>query len=259
MRILLLAGILSSAAAAQILTDPPPIVQLVRKPGTGGASLKPYANARAEINVIGMASVTGLPETWLVEAHYSFASVEDLDQRIGALAPVRSFSDASDPLQDDVLAPSRTMLAQYRTDWSYRPDQAIRMFPKARYFQISLFRIRPGTEANFGQLIRLRRATADAVNLDRPELAYQVFSGAPAGTWVFLAPIASLRSFDDGKNSMPVYAEGLANARAKDGSQIALDTEISREHLLFRVEPRISYVSSDFADVDPEFWRGKAK
>ena len=46
MRILLLAGILAAAAAAQSLTDPPPIVQLVRKPGTGGASLKPYANAQ---------------------------------------------------------------------------------------------------------------------------------------------------------------------------------------------------------------------
>ena len=44
MRILLLAGILGSAAVAQSLTDPPPIVQLVRKPGTGGASLKAYAN-----------------------------------------------------------------------------------------------------------------------------------------------------------------------------------------------------------------------
>jgi hypothetical protein len=259
MRIFLLAGILSSAAAAQILTDPPPIVQLVRRPGTGGASLKPYANAGAAIHVVGMASVTGLPETWQVEAHYSFASVEELDQKISALAPVRVFSDASDPLQDDVLAPSRTMLALHRPNWSYRADQAIRMFPKARYFQVTLYRIRPGTEVEFGELIRLRRASADVVNLDRPELAYQVYSGAPAGTYVFLAPIASLRSFDDGRNPMPVFAEGLATARAKDGSKIATDTEVSRENLLFRVEPRISYVSSDFAEVDPEFWRGRVK
>jgi hypothetical protein len=259
MRILLLAGILSSAALAQSLTDPPPIVQLVRKPGTEGASPKPYANAGTAINVIGMASVTGLPETWLVEAHYSFASVEDLDQRIAALAPMRTYSDAADPLQDDVLAPTRTMLAEYRPNWSYRPDQAIRMFPRARYFQISLFRIRPGTEAEFGELIRLRRATADVVNLDRPDMAYQVISGAPAGTIVFLSPIISLRSFDDGVNPVPVFAEGLATTKAKDGSKIATDTEIGREHLLFRVEPRISYVSSDFAEVDPEFWRGKAK
>ncbi len=259
MRILVLAGILSSAAFGQSLTDVPPIVQLVRNPGTGGAPVRDYANARAALNVIGMAAVTGPHETWLVEAHTSFASVEDLDQRISALAPVRAANGASEPLQDDVLAPSRTMLAQYRANWSYRPDQAIRMFPKARYFQISLFRIRPGTEAEFGELIRLRRATADAVNLDRPDLAYQVISGAPAGTLVFLAPITSLRSFDEGVNPVPVFAEGLANARAKDGSKLASETEISREHLLFRVEPRMSYVSGDFADMDPQFWRGKTQ
>src|ERR1035438_4923460 len=206
MRILLLAGILGSAAVAQSLTDPPPIVQLVRKPGTGGASLKAYANAGAAISVIGMASVTGLPETWLVESHYSFASVEELDQRIVALAPVRAYSDASDPLQDDVLAPTRTMLGQYRANWSYRPDQAIRMFPLARYFQISLYRIRPGMEAEFGDVIRQRGATADVVNLDRPDLVYQVISGAPAGTFVSLSPIVSLRNFDDGINPVPVFA-----------------------------------------------------
>jgi hypothetical protein len=151
------------------------------------------------------------------------------------------------------------MLALYRPNWSYRPDQAIRMFPRARYFQVSLFRIKPGTEAEFSELIRLRRATADVINLDRPDLAYQVISGAPAGTFVFLAPIASLRDFDAGVNSVPVFAEGLANARAKDGSKIAADTEMTREHLLFRVEPRISYVSREFADVDPDFWRGPVK
>jgi hypothetical protein len=58
---------------------------------------------------------------------------------------------------------------------------------------------------------------------------------------------------------VPVFAEGLANARTKDGSKLASETEISREHLLFRVEPRMSYVSSAFADVDPQFWRGKAQ
>ena len=171
MRIFLLAAILGSLGGAQSLTDVPPIVQLVRKPGTGGASLKPYANSQAAINVIGMASVTGLPETWLVESHFSFASVEDLDQRISAVSPVRSLGDAGDPLQDDVLTPSRTMLALYRPNWSYRPDQAIRMFPRARYFQVSLFRIRPGTEAEFAELIRLRRATAlDPVRATRDSM-----------------------------------------------------------------------------------------
>jgi len=258
MRVFLFLGMLSGVAAAQNLTtDPPPILQIVRKPGTAGASMRPYADARAAVNVIGMRSITGLPETWLVEAHYSFSSVEDMDQRLNAVAPVRAGTDSSETLQDDVIAPARTMIALYRPNWSYRPAEAVRMFAKARYFQVSVFRIRPGTESDFGDVLRLRRATADAINLDRPDLAFQVMSGAPAGTFVFLSPIATLRTMDEGVNPVPVYAEGVANARKTDGKQIQAEVEISREHLLFRVEPRISYVADDFAQLDPEFWRGK--
>src|SRR5204862_6072215 len=125
----------------------------------------------------------------------------------------------ADPLYDDVPAPARTMLALHRPEWSYRGDEAIRNFARARYFQISIYRIRPGTEASFSQLIRLRRATADVINLDRPELAYRVISGAPAGTLIFLAPIISLRSLDDGVSSVPPFAEGLAAAKSSEGSK----------------------------------------
>src|SRR6185295_11936378 len=200
-------------------------------------SVRPYADAHAEVNAIGMRSITGLPETWLVEAHYSWASVEDLDQKLSAAAPVRVMNDPVYSLQDEVLAPARTMIGLYRPNWSYRPLEAVRLFAKARYFQVSVFRIRPGTEAEFGNVIKLRRATADAINLDRPDLAFQVMSGAPAGTFVFLSPITTLRTLDDGRNPVPVYAEGVAAARHIEGKQATAEIEISREHLLFRVEP----------------------
>lgn len=56
-----------------------------------------------------------------------------------------------------------------------------------------------------------------------------------------------------------VSTRPYANARAKDGTRITAETEISREHLWFLIEPRISYVFEDFAQADPEFWKGKAK
>ena len=60
---------------------------------------------------------------------------------------------------------------------------------------------------------------------------------------------------DDGMNPVPVYAEPIAAARQKDGKQIAADTELSREHFLLRVDPRISWVADEFADLDKGFWR----
>lgn len=259
MRTLLFAGILASCALAQGPTDPPPINQLTRKPGIGGKAIRPYADAKAAVDVVALTAMTGLPETWLVELHDTFASLENLDRGLSAVSPLRAQGDTiADSLRDDVLAPSRTMIATYQPNWSYRPDQAIRLFPKARYFHVSVYRIRAGTEADFGELVKLRRASQDSVNLDRPEIAYDVISGEPSGTFIFLAPITSLKTLDEGVAATPVYAEGLADARSKARAKVAPDSELSREHLLFRVEPRLSYVSDGFASIDPDFWRPKS-
>ena len=247
MKTILLAGILALSAAAQAPTEPPPILQLIRRPGTVVAPIRPYADARAAVDVLGMVSITGPPEAWQIESHQSFASIEDLDKAVGPVAPA----------QADPLALSSTLIAFYRPGWSYRADQAIRMFPRAHYFHITIYQVRPDAENDLGELVKLRRMGSDSVNLDRPDLAYQVISGAPSGTFIFLAPLASLKTMDEGVAETPVYAEAAAAARAKTASKVSADGEISREHLLFRVEPRMSYVSDDIAEADRQFWRAK--
>ena len=256
MRTLLVTGILAFTACAQGPTDPPPVIQLTRKPGIGGKTIRPYTSAKAAIDVVALTAMTGAPETWLVELHPNFASIEDLDRRLTAATPLQGEED--DSPRGDVLTSTRTMIAAYQPNWSYRPDQAIRLFPRARYFHVSIYRIRAGTEADYGELVRLRRASRDSVNLDRPDIAYEVISGETSGTYIFLAPIVSLKALDEGVAPTPVYAEGLAEERSKARSKVAPDSELSREHLLFRVEPRLSYVSDGFASADPDFWRPKA-
>jgi hypothetical protein len=149
------------------------------------------------------------------------------------------------------------LIAFYRPHWSYRSEQAIRMFPRAHYFHVTIYHLHSGDEADFGELIKARRLNLDSVNLDRPDLAYQVISGAPSGTYLFLAPLVSLRTMDDAVATLPMYGETLARADAKAAGKLSERLEVSREHQLLRVEPRISYVSDDFAEADPEFWRGK--
>jgi hypothetical protein len=254
MRILLLAGLLAGGAAAQV-TDVPPVLQVVRKPGTGLVSSKPYADAKAAIEVMGLTSVTGLPETWMIESHPSYVSIEELDK---AMTPGRRAlrAEPSGVSQDDLLAPARTMIATFRADWSYRPQDAIRMFPRARYFHVSIYRVRPGEDDGLDELMQLRRATLDSVNLARPDLVYHIVSGEPTGVYLVLAPLVSLKILDDGMAALPAYAEPIAAAEAKAGKK-ASAVELTREHFLFRVDPRISYVSDEFAAGDTEFWRGK--
>jgi hypothetical protein len=254
MQKLVLPFVVACAALAQGPSDPPPILELVQKPGYAANAIKPYADARAAVNVLGLTAVTGLPDTWFLEMHPNFTSVETLDQALNAIGAPRAAA-AVDGGQDDVLAPARTLIATYQPQWSYRPDQAVRQLAYARYMHVTVYRIRTASEAAFDKIVNLRRGNLESLNLDRPDIAYEVVSGAPAGTYIFLAPMLSLRGLDDGVPNTPTYAQGLASERAKVMSNTPA-SDISREHLLFRMEPRLSYVSDDFAAPNQEFWRG---
>lgn len=249
MKTSLLATLAVCAAVAQSLTEPPLLLRLHRH--LGAASARPYADARITVNVVGMAAVTGPPETWLIEVHDSFASIEDVDQSVRPLGAFGAWDDPDQP-PADILAGSRSLIAVYRPGFSYRPEQAVQTLRKARYCQVSIYRVHPGSEAEFAALIKSRRIMFNSINLDRPDLAYYVLSGAASGTYVFLAPLTSLKVLDDGLAKAPAYAENIAAEAAKTGG-------LTREHLLFRVDPATSWVSDDFASADPEFWRGKAK
>jgi hypothetical protein len=251
-RTILIGGILALEVLAQTITEPPLLVQLIRRAGTDAISIPAYAEARAAVNVFGMTSLTGPAETWFLETHNSFGSIEDVTEAHSSMLD-KDLDGRFSGLSGDVLAQSRTLIAVYRPGFSYRPDQAARMLPRTRYFSVTLYRTRPGADADFSELLRTRKDFFDSMNLDRPEIAYQVISGAPSATYLLLAPLTSLRSLDEGLGRRTLRAESRPAATDKSGS----DIELSRGQLLFRVQPRISYVSDEFASEAQEFWRQK--
>jgi len=249
---ILIGGVLAFEVLAQSITEPPLLVQLIRRAGTDAPSIPAYADARAAVNVFGMTSITGPAETWFLETHNSFGSIEDVMEAHSAMLD-RDPGDRFGGLSGDVLAQSRTLIAVYRPGFSYRPDQAARMLPRTRYFSVTLYRTRPGADGEFSELLRARKDFFDSMNLDRPDIAYQVISGAPSATYLLLAPLTSLRSLDEGLGRRSLRTESRSAVANKAGS----DIELSRGQLLFRVQPRISYVSDEFASEAQEFWRQK--
>ena len=163
----------SSMGAAQ---EPPILIRMIREPSREAATERAqyYLSFRPGTQVLAATATTGPPETIFFEIHDSYASLESID----AVSHLAKLSERS--------APFSTLLL-YVPGLSFRPDLAAKLLPSARYLQLSTYRIRPGTGPEFGELIRLRRAGYDAINLDRPEMAYQVVSGASSGTYEALA------------------------------------------------------------------------
>jgi hypothetical protein len=216
------------AAQAQAPTEPPVYLRFFRTLGTPDRTLiHAYANARAEVTAIAATSISGDQESWLLEAHDSFAAIEDLDQLV------------------NVETNARIQIGLYLPNLSYRPDQAIRNLPKARYINLTIYRILPGTDSIFGDLIRARRAAFDNINLDRPEMAYRIISGSASGTYILVAPLVSLRQMDNGLGRNPAYAEALTEGGSAN-RKLAADTVITRENTLLRIQPSLSRVPADF-------------
>jgi hypothetical protein len=238
MRPILFALLLVSCAQAQ----PPDVIRLVRQ-GT-----LPYAPGQAPVNVIGMSVIAGPAENWLIEMHDSFASLEKVDRMQRAAVPSDTRDSTAFP---DLLSQSRMLIASYRPELSHRADEGMRLFPRMRYLDFEVIRIHLGADAELAKLLKLRVFSLDSINADRPEIVYQVISGAPSGTYVVLAPMTSLGTLDGGRANTPVYAAGAEDAAKK----IAADMGLVREHIWMRIEPRTSNVSDEFASQDLTFWR----
>jgi len=225
------------------------MIQLIRQPGLQIGMPRPYGDVHAQLTVLVMTAMTGTPETWLLETHDSFASIEALDLAMTpAVQNQLEAMDGQSRFQLEVTAAPKTLIGVYRPTFSYLPADAVKLLPRAHYYFASIYQVRLGTEPEFLEAVRRRRAAYNVVHLDKPELAYQVVSGAPVGTFVFFTPLPSLKTIDEALSRSPeTPVKGVSEG------------EISREHFLLRVEPRQSYVSDEFAETDMEFWRGIAK
>lgn len=231
----------SLTAAAQI---PPPILRIIRNPDPH--IVQPYARASAAIEVLGLRSVTGVGESWYIEQHPSFQSIEDLDKVLGTSGGDPSnWLDPRGATTDEVLGSARVLIAYYRDGLGYHSEDAVRMLPRTKYFNIAIYRER-SDDTTIETALRARHARYDSMNLNQPDLVYHVISGGSSGLYLVLSPMASLRAMDDRVTKMPLQME--------PGSSAA---QIARETLMFRIDPATSYVSDEFAAADRPFWRGQ--
>lgn len=222
-------------AFAQAPSEPPVYLRFLRTLGRPDLPLfQSYATADTSVIVLGATSISGTRESWLIELHDSYGAIEDLDQKLN--------------LDTDALI----QVGLYLPNLSYRPDQAVRNLTRARYFSLTIYRVLPGTDSLFADLIRARRAAFDAANLDRPEMTYRLVSGAPSGTYVIVAPLTSLRMMDNGQARNPAYAESLTEGAGAANRKLATDTVVSRENTILRVQPTLSRVPADFWAPPPQ-------
>jgi len=256
--------LLAAATAAAQTSNPPQVLRIIRqsiKPGTSAEHEKIGANvargvARAKYpaNFLALNSISGLPETWILESHDSFASVEAASTFVENTPAVKWWLGQNEAQSGATVTEVRRMLAIYRADLSYRGDQFALNMPKTRYMSVVLVRLLPARDGQFAEAVRLVKGAYEKSGSDQPLVIYQVISGAPGPSYLFFAPMVSLKAMDDAPARGKAMREALGEDNAAKALKSSAEVTAASESFLFSLNPRLSYVSKEFAAVDPDFW-----
>ena len=270
---LCLAGMaqLSAQVSAQIQEESPApvprVLMVVReqiKEGREAAHVKAeeawpriFQKGNVTTHYVGMTAETGASEAWFLEPYDSFGGMEkaraEIEQSFAADLEVANVQDG------ELRTGSRTLLAVFRNDLSYRPAEAMSSLPKCRHMGVTVLRIKYGHEADLAQLAKLVIDSDEKSNSVQPVLAYQVISGGPSGTYLLFSPMDSLARMDEAPARTAAARQAMGDRNRQRLDALAPEVVQSAESLLFAFNPRMSYVSKEFAAADPEFWNPKPK
>ena len=247
-------------------TSPAKLIRIVReqlKPGRMAAHEKfevayvqAYARAGAKTHYIAMSTLFGPPEAWYIDGHDSFEALAAADKDVDGNAALVAELESLGARDADFLNSIQSIVARYREDLSYRSSPA--NLPQARYMWVYRETVKAGYGNEYEQATKMDVAAYEKAGIkDERWAAYQVLAGLPSGTYIYFAPMASLKDADADNSKAYREAAGEENrARMREINREAI-VPGSGQSTIFSMSPKTSYVSKEFAAADPDYWTPK--
>jgi len=199
-------------------------------------------------------SLTGRSEVWFIVPSASHQAMgeslkrESTDPVLSVELPRLSRADS------DVLASVSSIQTMARKDLSFGafPDVG-----KMRFYEITLFRVRPGHEEQFEAAAK---AYGSAAQRSAPGISYRVYevmAGMPGPTYFVFSSVASYGDFDEMMTSSMAIMKGASEEERRTLQTFSAEGLVNTETQRFRVDPAMSYVPKETRASDPDFWMPK--
>ncbi len=213
-----------------------------------------YDKAKSPDFYLALVSMTGPNEAWYVVPQQSHAAIAEGMKRDEADPVLSAELTRLQRADAEVLTNVRVMQAVARPDLSYGP------FPdlaKARFWEITWFRVRPGHEAQFDAATKAYTAAAKRATPDASWRTYEIIAGAPSPTFLVFSTVDSYADLDRMVEGGQKTMQGLTADEGAVLQKFAAEGMINSETNRFRLDPRMSYVSKAMRATDPAFWMPK--
>jgi hypothetical protein len=261
----LVVGGLGIAVAQEQSVPPPKVLTVTRefvKPGKGGAMhdkaesafVQAFARAKWPTHYLAMNSLSGKPRVLFFTGYDSFEAWEKDVKAIDKNAALSGSLDHAGVADGELLDSVDGGAWTYREDYSLRAPVDI---PHMRYFEISVYRTKPGHRNEWDQGVKMVLAAYQKSLPDTHWACYEAAYGAPEGTYVFITPMKSAAEIDKAFAQNKDFMSAMGEDGMKKLEELSAASIESSESNLFMFNPKMSYVSDDWVKADPEFWKPK--
>ncbi len=212
-----------------------------------------FEKAKSPDYYIAITSMTGPTEAWYLIPSDSYAA-EAASMKRDDKDPVLSAELERLSLRDSEFINGSTAI-----QLAARPDLSLGKFPtvaKIRYYEISIFSVRPGQEDKFDAVAKAYGAERKRLNPDASYRVYAVAAGMPDPTYFVLSSVEDYADFDKMTTENEKVFQTLTpdeKAAFNKWGEAVSKSETQR----FRVDPVQSYVSKEVRASDPNFWSAK--
>jgi len=263
---LLLGGLGTVAAQekSQGTTPPPKVLVIFReflKPGKGGkthekaesAFVQAFSRAKWPTHYLAVDSLSGKPRSLFLTGYDSFEAWEKDSRATQKNATLSAAIDRAGLADGELLSEADGGAFAYREDYSLRAPVDI---AHMRYFEISIFRVRPGHEKDWENLVKMVMAAYEKI----PEThwaTYQAVYGTEGGTYLVFTPMKTAAEIDRAFAQGKQFEAAMGEEGMKKLSELSASTIESTQANLFQFNPRMSYVADEWVKADPDFWTPK--
>jgi hypothetical protein len=250
-------------AAAQETVGPPKVLVIEReylKPGRGGAIhersesafVRTMSAAKWPVHYVGMDSMSGPTRALFLIGYPSFAAWEKDNQDMAKNTTLSAAFDRAIQADGDLLASFDQGAFMYREDGSLRADTAD--VPHCRYFEISAFRVRPGHQKEWTELVKLYKEGYENVPNAKWALFESVYGADNGGVYLVFNPMKSLAEVEQGFADQKKFMDSMSEEKMKKLSELSSSAIESEQTNLFRFNPKMSYPQESWIKADPAFW-----
>jgi len=251
-------------AVAQESTPPPKVLSIIRefvKPGKGGALhekaesafVQAMTRAKWPTHYLAVSSISGKPRVLFLTGYDSFEAWEKDVLATQNNATLSAALDRASVADGDLLSDYDASALVYSDEYSLRSTVDI---PHMRYFEISLYRVRPGHDGDWDTIVKMVKAAYEKI----PDVRWAVYHaayGQEGNTYIVFTPMKSAAEVDQGFGHSKQFMANMGEDGMKKFSELMAAAIETSQHNLFAFSPSMSYVSEEWIKADPSFWKPK--